>query len=384
MIKELIDKLNINIDSELSLDELKILYNTNHDSILNFKSQRRYRNKYTDLVKIFGSEHVARNPSEINENTICYVGNLIITEKLPTYNLKYVYGDLFYKLNEIHNLENLQYVIDGNVSFNELKSVEGLENLQYIGGDAIFIKLQSSEGLDNLQYIEGDAIFYNLESALGLENLISIGKNAYFFKLISTTALTNLKYIGRFAHFYSITDKEGLSNLKSIFGHEIDNIDKVAFNLKQITENTEIYFGNLIINEILPTNNIKYIIGDLLYLLDKIYNLQNLEFLQGNVEFKNLTSAKGLENLREISGFASFNCIESSEGLSNLITIGGDAHFDSLKEIDNLENLKKINGAGFFKNIKRHKLENIVKQQIYSFEFYNDNSTFGKNIFGIK
>ena len=36
------------------------------------------RDIYKDLVKLYGKKHVARTSSDIDENTICYIGTLVV------------------------------------------------------------------------------------------------------------------------------------------------------------------------------------------------------------------------------------------------------------------------------------------------------------------
>ena len=213
-------KLNNDINAKLSVDELKIIYGLdsnyykyNHliDKYINF------RNKYDDLCKLFGKKCVAKELSEITMDTICYIGNLEYYEILPTYNLRYIYGSLFYGLNEVYNLENLEKVF-GDTHFEYIESAEGLDNLEIIEGCSIFKNLKSSEGLYNLRKIGKDAKFPNLESAIYLNSLEEIGKCAIFNKLKSAKGLYNLKKIGNFASFPFLESAEGLNKLESIYG----------------------------------------------------------------------------------------------------------------------------------------------------------------------
>ena len=55
-------------------------------------------------------KYVVHTPKEINEDTICYVGDLEINEELPTYNLKYIFGNFNYKVDKIQYLENLCFI----------------------------------------------------------------------------------------------------------------------------------------------------------------------------------------------------------------------------------------------------------------------------------
>ena len=242
MYETIINKLNNDIECELFIDELKYIY---EDNIKEFESIRILRNNYNDLCKLFGKKHVACTLEEINQDTICYIGDLVIDSKLPIYNLRYIYGSLQYKLNDMINLENLEIVV-GNVYFGSMYNVEGLENLSIIVGDGIFRFIDSTEslisltsvygtldlnnvfksnGLDNLKYIGKDAYFNRLRDAEHLNNLEKINRDAYFNCLVSTKGLENLEYIGGKANFDSLRSIEYLnSNIKILgeqfFGHD--------------------------------------------------------------------------------------------------------------------------------------------------------------------
>lgn len=83
---------------------------------------------YNEYVKIFGKKFVAQSPEEITIDIICYVGNLVINDILPTYNLKYIFGGLEYRLDKIHNLENLCF-IGFNFTFNKCDDLSDLSEL---------------------------------------------------------------------------------------------------------------------------------------------------------------------------------------------------------------------------------------------------------------
>ena len=179
----MIKKLKENLD--LSIEELKYLSNFNN---------------YYTLVNIFGKNHVARIPSDITEDTICYVGDLYIDKKLPTYNLKYIFGMLNYALDKVYNLDNLVYI--GYIAyFDKLKDATGLENLRYIKINAFFDKLEVSDGLDSLEYIGRNADFGSLRDASCLSSLEYIGRDALFPFLEKADGLENIKEIGNIEYF---------------------------------------------------------------------------------------------------------------------------------------------------------------------------------------
>lgn len=209
MQEEIIKKLKENLD--LSIEELKYLSNFNN---------------YYTLVNIFGKEYVVRSLDDITEDTICYVGDLYIDKKLPTYNLKYVYGGLFYYLDCVHNLENLVYV-NKIANFGYIKSAIGLENLQCVKSHARF-NIEKSDGLDNLVYVGQDADFSSLIDASSLNNLNYIGRDAIFNKLKKADGLENLKYIGGNACFKALEKGYDFNNLHYI--GELENFGVMNLN----------------------------------------------------------------------------------------------------------------------------------------------------------
>lgn len=245
MLEQIRKKMDIEPLCDLSIEELKVLYGIDSELNSDKINYIKKRDNYEDFIKIFGSDRVAQKVEEIDENTIAYIGFLYINRKMPTYNLRYVYGDLSYELSNAYNLENLQYII-GKAYFELLTSAEGLENLQYISLNADFGSLKNSEDLASFEYIGGCANFKSLKAIEGLRNL---------------------KYICGIDISDIVSD---VKDLPAFFK------EHVACNPSQITENTIIYIGDLVIDLILPTNNLKYICGTLTYKLSEVHNLENL------------------------------------------------------------------------------------------------------------
>ena len=70
-------------NGELSIIELKELYRTDALLYPTLVDTIYYlRNIYKDLVKLYGKEYVACTPNELNENTICYIGELYIKKNI--------------------------------------------------------------------------------------------------------------------------------------------------------------------------------------------------------------------------------------------------------------------------------------------------------------
>jgi len=129
MYETIINKLNNDIECELFIDELKYIY---EDNIKEFESIRNLRNNYNDLCKLFGKKHVACTLEEINQDTICYIGDLLLEYEMNAHNIRYVYGDIISWYDKIKNLENLE-IVYGSAEFDYLKTYEGLDNLRIIG-----------------------------------------------------------------------------------------------------------------------------------------------------------------------------------------------------------------------------------------------------------
>lgn len=142
MIDELINKLKNNSNAELSVEEIKILYeidNTPDDyNIENeFYNYRNKRKKYDDLIKIFDPSQVATSDSKLNENTVVYIGDLYMDDKYKTYNLQYIFGDLHTDFSKQNHLENLEKVIGAIYINNELDNISNIRWLENI--DTVYV-----------------------------------------------------------------------------------------------------------------------------------------------------------------------------------------------------------------------------------------------------
>ena len=128
MINIIRSKLLKNLKSKLSIEELNVLYGLDCDFIDELVECRYKRDKYEDFCFIFDKNKVACTPLNINENTICYIGDLIIEKVLPTYNLKYIGGLINFKnLLTVDDLKKLEdrIILDMYVRMkNKIKSVK--------------------------------------------------------------------------------------------------------------------------------------------------------------------------------------------------------------------------------------------------------------------
>ena len=136
MIEKIINKLNDNINCELSKEEIKLLYSIDFFDNKELYELEKKRNKaYEDLCKIYSLNLIACTPEEINENTNIYIGNLEINSNYPTYNLKYVYGDLY--------IEDL----DNPIHFDNLEKVYGIITIK---GEDLFSHKDFIELINNI------------------------------------------------------------------------------------------------------------------------------------------------------------------------------------------------------------------------------------------
>lgn len=259
MLEEIVRKLSLNIECELSIDELKILYSVDDNYVDYFHELIFERNVmlYDDLCKIFGENKVATNKDEITENTLCYIGDLIYDKKLPTYNLKYIWGGLYYSFNYICNLENLE-VIYRTAGFKfSIESFVGLENLRIVN------ELKISK--------------YNLEFNLD-----------YVYKLV----INNCDYLDMFSpkeieintiEIDGLVLKEGLERVV-IDSKYVSNLT-IPGSAKRVEMGHLVSYRNLILNEGIKELNLLL-----------IRNIDNLK-LPDSIEVLNLNNIKSLKNV---------------------------------------------------------------------------------------
>ena len=244
MYETIINKLNNDIECELFIDELKYIY---EDNIKEFESIRIFRNNYNDLCKLFGKKHVACTLEEINQDTICYIGDLVIDSKLPIYNLRYIYGSLQYKLNDIINLENLE-IVAGYLNINNSNNYDELCNLKYVSS----LKISNINNISSLNYFiksldlitildlkfTSENIVNNLDISdnikiLVLENIESIKEVSLPNSLIELQLLSSYH---RFTVKETVLKVNNLSNLQELKVGASVNISRLQLpsNLKKL------------------------------------------------------------------------------------------------------------------------------------------------------
>lgn len=340
MENSFIKRLNDNEYFELTDEEIRMLYGIDNEFNSSYIDIISKRDIYKDLCRVFKKKNIARTINELNVNTICYIGDLVISKDLPTYNLRYIYGNFTIVTNSINNLENLELIML-NAYFIELESAKGLENLKYIGQSLSMNEVKNSEGLECLEYVGNSITMVRLKSAEGLENLKYVGNHAEFYELESAKGLQKLEYIGGVARFDELRNNKGLENIKSIFGNNIDDINKVAFNLNELTTDTEFFSGSLYVHSDEPINNLRYVIGNFLYYPEDIENLFNLEYVKGRFICNNVRSVEIIKNLKYIYGDACFKNLENIKGLEKIIYIE-NLFLSNISVLDNLTNVENI------------------------------------------
>ena len=126
-------KRKIDNYEELSIEELKILYQIDGDIDIELFGYTNKRDNKTDLRRIFGDK-VAFSAEEITEDTVYLYGDLFIPGNkniYPTYNLKYISGILHFEGEELNRLENLEKVLY-SIELPNLKNTDSLPNLVYV------------------------------------------------------------------------------------------------------------------------------------------------------------------------------------------------------------------------------------------------------------
>lgn len=265
MLNDLINKLQNDINCELSDYELKLLYDSYYNNYAYFINMyglelgcnnyklvydlRNKRNKYQDLIRLFGKKHVACNKEEINIDTICYLGNLDYDEILPTYNLRYIYGELYYHLNKIYNLENLLFILN-TAYLDNLDEIDGIDSLEYVKGFHIndiskvafninqldndkdtYIGILNARGdikNNNLKYVVGDLLGFEGAVTKNFDNLEEIYGSTCFIDKLEDNCLNKLRLVTDC--FSSIFYKEP-KTLEYVGELDIDNevIDNLVF-----------------------------------------------------------------------------------------------------------------------------------------------------------
>ena len=210
----LIDK-KVNNNIELTLDELKFLYEVNSKidgfgykkdpRIEEIKSKRNGRRDYSLIFNV-KEEEVALSHEEWLNNP----------EKF-----KALSGNIYLRpLTSADGLVLPQYV-GGNIDLSYLASAEGLVLPQYVGGSIVLDSLTSAEGLALPQHVGRDIVLYSLTSADGLVLPQHVGGYIDLSHLTNADGLVLPQYVGSSINLSSLTSADGLV-LPQYVGYDID------------------------------------------------------------------------------------------------------------------------------------------------------------------
>ncbi len=210
----LIDK-KVNNNIELTLDELKFLYEVNSKidcfgykkdpRIEEIKSKRNGRRDYSLIFNV-KEEEVALSHEEWLNNP----------EKF-----KALSGNIYLRpLTSAEGLVLPQYV-GGNIDLSYLASAEGLVLPQYVGGSIVLDSLTSAEGLALPQHVGRDIVLYSLTSAEGLVLPQHVGGYIDLSHLTNADGLVLPQYVGSSINLSSLTSADGLV-LPQYVGYDID------------------------------------------------------------------------------------------------------------------------------------------------------------------
>ena len=283
----LIDK-KINNNIELTLDELKFLYEINSKiegfgykkdpRIDEIKKKRKIKKDYA-LIFDVKEEEVALSQEEWKQNPNKF---------------KILDSDLYLRHLVKPNGLVLPHHINGSLSLSNLTSAEGLVLPQSVGGYLDIRNLTSAEGLVLPQSVGGDLHLWSLTSAEGLVLPQDFSGNLYLSNLTSAEDLVLPQSVGGYLDLRSLDSAVGLVLPQSVGGN--------------------LFLDNLTSAEglVLPQN----IGGNLdLRSLDSAVGLVLPQSVGGNLFLDNLTSAEGLVLPQNVGGNLDLWYLTSAEGL---------------------------------------------------------------------
>ena len=305
----LIDK-KVNNNVELSLEELKFLYEVNSKidgfgykkdpRIEEIKSKRNCKKDYAYLFNI-KEEEVALSQEE--------------WEKNPN-KFKLLNGDLnLFYYDTLDNIVLPKYIIGGDLNLGGLTSAEGLVLPQRVDGCLDLNSLTSAEGLVLPKYVGGGL---KLDSLTSVEDLIFpqyVGWSLFLKKITSAKNVVLPKYVGRMLDLSRLTSAEEL-----ILPQHVGS----WLNLGSLTSAEELVLpkyvgGDLVLHDLTSTEGLvlpQYVCNDLnLRSLTSTEGLVFPQYIGGCLNLSGLTSAKGLVLPEYIDGQLNLSGLTSAEGL---------------------------------------------------------------------
>ena len=270
----LIDK-KINNNIELTLDELKFLYEINSKiegfgykkdpRIDEIKKKRKIKKDYA-LIFDVKEEEVALSQEEWEENpnkfkvlvSYLYLWHLVKPNGLVLPH--HINGSL--SLSNLTSAEGLvlPQSVGGYLDIRNLTSAEGLVLPQSVGGDLHLWSLTSAEGLvlpqdfsgnlylSNLtsaedlvlpQSVGGNLDLRSLDSAVGLVLPQSVGGNLFLDNLTSADGLVLPQNVGGNLDLWYLTSAEGLI---LPYGFDLDKLECSSYIKNEILQNPDKYF----------------------------------------------------------------------------------------------------------------------------------------------
>ncbi|MCY1719414.1 hypothetical protein OU798_03625 [Prolixibacteraceae bacterium Z1-6] len=270
------------------------------------------------------------------------------------------------EINSLNGLENLEYV-GGKLLIEDnqyLKTFSGLQNLKHVGSLAFSgnTHVRSFDNFEHLESIDSSIVIRNtyLEKITEFENIselkgdVVLENNSFLSNL---SGLNNIESIGRDLIISKTAAKSGLNgfiNLKTIGGD---------FSISGDTKLSDTTFRNLTtvngyfelkssgITNVDGFVSLKETGGVILTHMEEVTGFSNLQYVRGDFILNwnlFLNSLEGLNNLKTIEGLLWFNFnyeLYDIDGLEGLESIGGlDINNTPLGNLNGFENLKEING----------------------------------------
>lgn len=117
----------------------------------------------SDLSLIFDKSYIVNHYEDIDENTVCYINDIGISTDLPTYNLRYIYGDVYINYRRVKNLDNLQKVYGDMFVYNCICNTEDFVLNEFYNLDkqkVIFLEENKcGTYISNIKYVECGELF---------------------------------------------------------------------------------------------------------------------------------------------------------------------------------------------------------------------------------
>ena len=290
------------------------------------------------LESIGGNFELEMNNSWLNLNGL---------EKLKSIGGNLILGEDGYKGNPyLHSIEGLMNVekIGGHLKIygsDSLKDLTGLEKIDSVFGNIIIgsttgpmPSLKSLDGLDNLTFVGGR---FEIDSCSVLQDI---------------TALSNIKEIQGKLIFWRIDSLKDISALG-----QLENLGALEMFRLPVLQNLE----GLEKIETLEELSLFYLDS-----LSSLVGLNNLNFVEKRVKIWDmyaLTSLDGLHSLKNIGGDLSIEynyVLENFQDLENLETVGGDVSFYRIYKIQDLSDFKALHFIGGELDVSRmHGLKSL-------------------------